>query len=596
MVFLKKIAVKTVFALFCAVIAVGFCVSASYAAESKKLIHIVYDDTSGIYYGDNGEFTDKWSRMKNALSVFCSLTNTGDKIAVYPISGEGEKYEFINNSNASSMADQIDEKLNGYAIHRSFTVVEKAFSDLKRENNSYEKWLVVMCDGKFEEYKNENSDSSVQEKLSSYAEDGVRVVSQSVSNNGAIYNLKNDDNLYCYNANDSKEILQKTIEISNLIYQRAILGDDYIDYNKKNSTLEISDTGIPMSELIVISGGQKSFSSASFSSPVKQTQISVKNPKKFPEVFNKNKNKIKYASDLEKSILINRFENTLQPGKVSVNVSRGDSVTVIYKASIKVELQLYSNESRVDSNASISTGKYTYKATALNPVTGEQIKSDLLDGAVYEILSENQGNVTKLDKKEGEISFLKGNTKIETVIEFASVRFSSSKVFYVFGDTDFTIGKQMRYSVKNLYGAKPFVINVKTESAMDNVTLVCTSDKNISFRCEKGTADGEFYVYPEYKNSGSYLFAPTGNVDLTVTVKINENGELMTFSKPAVIYIENVPFYTRCIDWIWHAKWYLLVLIASVGAFLVSFNFYVKKKENSEKKNCEEQTEQNVNE
>lgn len=575
---MKKIIKKASAILICMVVGLIFMSVSAYATESKKLICIVYDDTSGIYYGEKGEFTDKWSRMKNAVSVFCSLTNDGDKVIVYPISGDGEKYEFTNDDNANTIATQVDEKLNGYALHRSFKVVENAFDDLKNANNSYEKWLVVMCDGKFEEYKDENSDSSVQEKLSSYAKDGVKVVSQSVSNDGAIYNLKNDENFYCYNANDSKEILQKTIDISNLIYQRANLGDEYIDYNKKNGILEISDTGIPMSELIIITSGANSYSSAQFSSESRQTQVFVKSPKSVPEIFTGSPDKIKSASDLEKSIFINRFNQLLQPEKITINISRGEDVKVIYKASIQVEFWLYSNGNRVDSNSGISTGKYDYRAVALNPTTRNQITSSLLDGAVYSIHAENMGNATNLDKREGEISFLKGNTRIETTLEFGSAHFSSSKVFYVFGDADFTINKTSKFNVKNFIDAKPICITVATESLFENISLFCTSDENISFRCEKNDKTGEFYIYPEYKNNGSYLFAPTGTVDVLITVEINENGEVMTFSKPESIYIENVDFRTRLADGIWYYKWCIAITFAAVVLFLILFMKFASKK------------------
>ena len=87
--------------VFTAIMLVFMCFAVS--AENKKIIHIVYDDTSGIYHTEKEEFTDKWSRMKNAVCVFASLTNVNDKIVVYPISGEGEKYEFVNNANPEAM-------------------------------------------------------------------------------------------------------------------------------------------------------------------------------------------------------------------------------------------------------------------------------------------------------------------------------------------------------------------------------------------------------------------------------------------------------------------------------------------------------------
>ena len=567
--------------VFTAIMLVFMCFAVS--AENKKIIHIVYDDTSGIYHTEKEEFTDKWSRMKNAVCVFASLTNVNDKIVVYPISGEGEKYEFVNNANPEAMISEIDSKLNGYAIRRSFSVVEKAWEDLKKENDSYEKWLVLICDGKFEEYKAENSDTSVQEKLSSYAKDGIRVVSQSVSNNGAIYNLKNDGDFYCYNANDAKEILQKTIEISNLIYKRAILNDEYIEHNKKAGLLEIDDTKIPMSEIIVIANGMKNTVSAKFSTKAAQSSIKVENPKTVPAIFENSKNKLKYASDLEKNILISKFESALQPGRQSINVGRSENVTVIYKADVRVELWLYRNGNRIDATSSISTGKYGYKVVALNPVTGKSVESPLLDGAVYQIRSQNQSNVTNLDKKEGEISFLKGSTRIETFVDLGTQKFSSVKAFYVFGDADFVIGKLSRYKVNQLNNAKPLLITVSSESLPENVSLLCGSEKNISFRVENGEKSGEFYVYPEYKNHGSYLFAPTGNIDIVVTVVIDENGEVLTYSKPASIYIENVPFYIRCIDWLWYYKWWLVLTAALVAAFLFAFGSYVKKKETAKK-------------
>ena len=166
------------------------------AGESKKAVYIVYDDTAGIYYDGEDEFTDKWSQLKNAVQTFASLTNIGDKIVIYPLSAQGNRTEIINNSNMNEMNERIDKALNGYAINRKFTVVTKAYEDLKKESTSYEKWLLVICDGKFEEYKDAGADSSVQGQLVSYASEGIKVISHAVSNDGAIYNLKNDENFY----------------------------------------------------------------------------------------------------------------------------------------------------------------------------------------------------------------------------------------------------------------------------------------------------------------------------------------------------------------------------------------------------------------
>ena len=179
------------------------------------------------------------------------------------------------------------------------------------------------------------------------------------------------------------------------------------------------------------------------------------------------------GSDLEKNILISKFESALQPGRQSINVGRSENVTVIYKADVRVELWLYRNGSRIDAASSISTGKYGYKVVALNPVTGKSVESPLLDGAVYQIRSQNQGNVTNLDKKEGEISFLKGSTRIETFVDLGTQKFSSAKAFYVFGDADFVIGKLSRYKVNQLNNAKPLLITVSSESLPENVSLLC---------------------------------------------------------------------------------------------------------------------------
>lgn len=558
------------------------------ATETKRVIHIVYDDTTGIYYGDDGEFTDKWSQLKNAVQSFAALTNPGDKLVIYPISCQGDGTVFENNSNTAEIVTKMDETLKGYSMNRSFSVVTDAWEDLKKESNSYEKWLILICDGKFEEYKDENSDNSIQEKLVSYASDGIRVVSQAISNDGAIYNLKNDENFYCYNASGAKEILQKTIDISNFIYGRKTLTEDYYEYDNRTGQLIIKDTGLPMSEMIFLVNDANAALSGTIGDTSPSGVIYIKAPVGVPEVFSNSKTRLKLASGLDRRVYTYRFSNLLQPGEYKVNLSGSDDVTILYKANVSVELRLYRNGSRIDENESVSTGKYEYRVLALNPSTKQIINSPMFDGAVYSIRTENQNNITNLDKKEGEISFLKGNTRVETVIDLGTQKFSVSEGFYVFGDVDFIVSGLGKYSVDRLEFAEPFKVTVRTESLPENVSLYCSSDKNINFRVEKTSKDNEFLVYPEHAGSKSYLFTSTGNIDIVFTVSVNESGEVLTYSKPATIVIDNVSAAARFCDWVWYYKWYIAVCAGLIIAFIAAFEVYAKKAKQKKEDNSEE--------
>ncbi len=570
---------KFIYALFCIGLTMLFFTAGASAAKEKKAIHIVYDDTTGIYYGENGDYTDKWSHLKNAVQTFASLTNQGDKISIYPISGQGEAISFENNGNSAQLTSGIDSALKGHAITRSFSVVISAWEDLKSESGDYEKWLILISDGKFEEYKEEDSDNSIQEKLLSYASDGIKVVSQAISNDGAIYNLKNGENFYCYNSSGAKEILNKTIEISNLIYGRATLSDDYYEYDKRSYKFVLKDTGLPLEELILIMGDSTGSASGYFQGNATQSAAYIKNPIYAPDALKEQSGNLKIASGIEKNIFTYKFNPLLQPGEYTLSANGSENITVLYKANMAVELQLFRNGNRTDDNGSISTGKYDYKVVALNAATNQIVTSPLLDGAVYSItVCDHQNNASTLDKKEGEISFLKGNTKVETFINLGTQKFSSYEVFYVFGEVNFIVNGLEAYTVDSFDGANPFKITVRTESLPENVKLYCTSDKNVNFRIEKTSKPNEFLVYPCYAKDESYLFTATGNVDVVFTVEINENGEILTFSKPGVVVINDVAPMHRFMDWIWYYKWIFVLCAVLLILFFVFLSVYSAKK------------------
>lgn len=561
------------------VVAMLFCCAVSVSAEGRKVINIVYDDTSETYYDGESEFSDKWSRIKNALQTFVSLSNSGDRIVVYPLSGKGEKIEIVNDAQINERIDALDNQLVGYATERSFEVVKKAYEDLKKESIGYEKWLLIVCDGKFKEYEEASEYGSVQKQLVSYASDGIKVISHAVSNNGAIYNLKSEENFYCYNTSDTKDILQQTIEISNFIYQRKTLPDEYLKFDKKANTLTIKDTGLPMSQIILCVNGADARVGSAVGGVGATSEIKIDEIKSFPKLFSDSEREMKFAANLERRIYNYKFSPLLPSEEMNIVVSEGDSVRVIYKPEAAMKLRLYRNGNPIGENESISTGKYTYKVNILNPLDGSEIESPLLDGAVYSIKTENQANVTKLSEKEGEISFLKGRTKVETSVDLGTTKFSKTENFYVFGDVDFSFVEVMKYKVNKLDGCKPIRILVKTESSPENISLSCSSGKNIDFSVKRSGKENEFMVYPAYKNGKSYLFAPTGNVDVVFTVRIDENGQVLTYSKTGSILIEDVSMFKRMADWIWHYKWFLIIVVFAVVCYVVAAKFILKKLE-----------------
>ncbi len=572
---INKIIMLVVAIVVCALAFTFGAVSVS--AESRKVIHIVYDDTAETYYDGESDFSDKWSRVKNALQTFISLTNVGDKVVIYPISGNGEKIELVNDLNINKTNSFLDEKLVGYATERSFKVVTKAHEDLKKESVGYEKWLLIVCDGMFEEYKEASEYASVQKELVSYAKDNIKVISHAMSNKGAIYNLKSEENFYCYNTSDTKDIIQQTIEISNFIYQRKTLPDEYFKFDKKENKLTIKGTGLPLSQMILCVNGAEASAGGTIGGVKASSEIKIDDIKHYPKIFKNSADKIKFAANQERNIYNYEFSDLLQFEEIDVNVFSGDSVYVIYKAEAEVKLSLYHDGDLIGENESISTGKYSYRIHILNPISGVQIKSPLLDGAVYEIKIENQSDVAKLTEKEGEISFLKGNTKVETSVDLGTLRFVKNESFYVFGDVDFSFVEILNYAVDKLDGCKPIRLIVKTESLPENIELSCSSAENIDFRIERSSRENEFLVYPMYKNGEPYLFAPRGNIDVVFCVSINENGGVLTYSKTGNILISDVSKVKRVIDWVWYYKWFLIIVLLAVVCYIFLVNFIFKK-------------------
>ena len=77
------------------------------------------------------------------------------------------------------------------------------------------------------------------------------------------------------------------------------------------------------------------------------------------------------------------------------------------------------------------------------------------------------------------------------------------------------------------------------------------------------------------------MFTATGNVDVVFTVEINENGEILTFSKPGVVAINDVTPMHRFIDWIWLYKWVLVLCAVLLILFFTCLSVYSAKKAKS---------------
>ncbi len=115
----------------------------------SRIIHVVYDDSGSMVKDGDGTFIERWSQAKYAMEVFSAMMSKQDIMNIYPMSKEGELGLTVRGSDVGRVKAVHD--MNGRYRNTPFVTVTSAAEDLLKQDASYERWLVIITDGAFDD-------------------------------------------------------------------------------------------------------------------------------------------------------------------------------------------------------------------------------------------------------------------------------------------------------------------------------------------------------------------------------------------------------------------------------------------------------------
>lgn len=364
--------------------------AAEQETETPRIIHVVYDDSTSMYryqyYGGlTYEYFDKWCRARYSLEVFSALMGEQDTMRIYPLNLQGQAALSLSGSQSPQervdLIHQMEDNLGG----TPYSTVTKAYEALKDESSEAERWLVILTDGDFANSSNTLKPASeIDKEFEKYVKEGIRIAFLGIGEDATnLPKQKTGDGIYVWKAATSSEILQSVTSISNTIFQRQQLPDSCVKLSGNTLTL---DFDVPMENLVIFAQGDEAqltgWDEKTF---YRGETASVTWLDRIPGPLAEDRDQIPFARDLSgilASFSSSSDETPIPAGSYSFSVSGLKSVQVYYKPSVVLSISLTQNGEPL--NGKMPTeGTVTGKLTLKDPVTGEEIHSKILSGAVF---------------------------------------------------------------------------------------------------------------------------------------------------------------------------------------------------------------------
>lgn len=371
----------------------------------QRIINVVYDNSGSMY----GPTNDRWSQALYAMEVFATMLDSGDEMNLFLMDDYGGSPKTVAGSDPDRVEALVSEIRSRTSGGTPYETVENAYAQLQSESDTAARWLVVLTDGDFN-----SAPYDLQGTMEGYTQSGVNVVYLALGSDATP--LNSSGSFYAYQETDSSAILSSVTAIANQIFQQQILPANHITTTGNTMTLDID---IPVSKLMVFAQGEGiSIDSLSLNG-------SAVNPT--------GKNAVEVtagdtASDEGGALLASGLCGLVQTyaasgdpyakGTYELTVSDTSNVQVYYVAGAEIDCCL------VDENGVIVTSEETHYAGTygiqwafLDPLTGETLNSDLLDGAEFSGNLTQDSGVTPIDPSVTAVVLEEGNVKLEATAE-----------------------------------------------------------------------------------------------------------------------------------------------------------------------------------
>ena len=488
------------------------------AASSKgKMINVVYDDSGSMIYGDNNM---RWCRAKYAMEVFCAMMGEDDVMNIYLMSsfdvGTGTPYNgaqipalTLKGSDSRRVA-KVHE-MNSRYMDTPFPTVTRAAEDLLQESDSYEKWLVIITDGQFE--NGNRPISEIQSALDSYNAQGVKTVFLGIGSDVAGHLPQGNPSrgAYVEAAKDGPDVLQKVTAIANQIFSYLVLPDSHISRSGNTTTLNID---LPTSQLIIFAQGDN----------VSIGELSLDGKKLKPDSVenvehSEEKPKENNDANIDYSLkgVVATFNAGSRPfaaGHFSIEVKNADTVQFYYKPGVTVNCDLLYHGKPVKKGEELYAGDYEVAMNFVNPLDNSEVQSDLLKGATFTLTASNNGKDYTITEKKGSVHLEEGEVSIRVNAELPGhVNLSDSKSYKVLAELiDIQMSlepDQMRCSATGLKnGVDPVLLRITevksgkpvSKELWEKIDVSVENKAGVKWEVSRGSEVGTWYLKPVVKN------------------------------------------------------------------------------------------------
>lgn len=484
--------------------------------EEGRVIDIVYDDSGSM------EVDNRWSQALYAMEVFAAMLGDEDEMNVYCMSDEGRapvEVEGDDPDRVEKLVTALDDSGN-----TPFNTVRAAAADILAEAPEKDRWLVILTDGVFQN----GPSSGVQAQLEEYARQGVKVYYLALTSDESI-KLTEDTSigLYAEFAADSSQILPQITKMANQIFQQQVMPASHIAVSGNTVTV---DADIPLDQILIFAQGDGVSVSGMALSGTAMTATESHQV----EVTDANAPSASAHADDGLRGAIQTYTAGSTPfasGTWEFTCSDTSNLEIYYIAGADIDCHLTYNGVEVKNDEKHYAGEYGVSMRFIDPLTGDELTSDLLDGAVFTAEVINGADVQTIDASTSSIRLGQGDIQLNAWAELPGhVTVSSSHQYTVYPEPILLdISAQLPgggYKLSALgENAEPILLTVSSQATgeklsqeeWDAADLTVSCPANINWLVRKGSEVGTWELRPDYVTDMSDT--DTGALELAVKVE-----------------------------------------------------------------------------
>lgn len=491
-------------------------------SSKGKIINVVYDDSRSMYLNNE----TRWCQAKYAMEVFCAMMGKEDTMNIFAMN----RSEVLTIKGSDPNRVEKVHAMTSMYSGTPFSTVTKAGNALRNEDSSYERWLVVLTDGSFDN----TTQSTVQATLDGYNASGIKTVYLAIGNDAV--ELQGDPSVgaYAEKASSTSEILTKVTNIANQIFEHQVLGSSFIAGSGGETLLNID---IPTDQIVVFAQGEgASIGSLSLNGKT-IAPTSSHSVKHSGDVMPLNNEDIKVDTSLHGVVVTYDAGDTpFESGQFSISVSNATTVEYYYRPGVTVNCELRLNGKEVQASDKLYAGDYEVALNFINPFTRKVIDSELLSSAKFTLSVTNNDSNQVVSNKTGSITLVEGNVDINAIAELPGNVFLESDRSYVVlpKPIDLNLGLnpgKVEYTPDKLgSNCNPIILRATNaengellnEEAWNKTSIIAEEFDGIVWEITKGDEVSTWNLRPISKD-GSIESIEPGSFEITVSASYEIN-------------------------------------------------------------------------